>query len=154
MKVEINLSETATDEAMAIAVWKSMTGMGRGRAQALFRQCVIAGLRSMKDRGDLPDEILEIIRDGVQVAPRRKKSWTPRIEDMHIPGVETPVAAPVKTTPAKTPPKKQAEDISRKRDNDHDGHSLIMTSENAAPTPPAPLNSPNKQRPSILGIMG
>lgn len=87
MKVELNFSEHAGDEAMAIAVWRAMTSMGRGRAQSLFRQCVIAGLRNMRE-SDLPEDVYALISQGVKPAKREKKKEVPVTgDDVLLPGL-------------------------------------------------------------------
>ena len=87
MKVELNFSEHAGDEAMAIAVWRAMTGMGRGRAQSLFRQCVIAGLRNMRE-SDLPEDVYALISQGVKPVKREKKKEAPVTgEGILLPGL-------------------------------------------------------------------
>lgn len=87
MKVELNFSEHAGDEAMAIAVWRAMTGMGRGRAQSLFRQCVIAGLRNMRE-SDLPEDVYALISQGVKPVKRDKKKEAPVTgDDVLLPGL-------------------------------------------------------------------
>ena len=89
MKVELNFSEHAGDEAMAIAVWRAMTSMGRGRAQSLFRQCVISGLRNMRE-SDLPEEVAALIAQGVKPAKRDKKAQRDALvtgDDILLPGL-------------------------------------------------------------------
>lgn len=143
MKVELNFSEHAGDEAMAIAVWRAMTGMGRGRAQSLFRQCVIAGLRNMRE-SDLPEDVYALIAQGVKPVKREKKKEKPITgDDILLPGLieEDHLIAKSKKQKQPTESEEQSREATSLAHDDRNTEGTPSAIPVSAPAP-APVSTP------------
>jgi hypothetical protein len=90
--IQLYLKEGIADEDLLLRVWNLAQQKGKARGQNLFRMMLTAGLLSLTENGQMPEEIVETLNLDMLVDKkiRRKR----RIEDARSPQPSAPAHPP------------------------------------------------------------